>query len=167
MKLSNDDSIKIKHGKTSKNSGGYYYEGPRGQQLYRDRPETYQQKRSPKQRWNSIAFTYAHQQIRQIWSNQQQIDQVTQEWQAAMRIGPSNQTYPDAKGWKFAMLQVDWKAEHPFETWYEQYLAEISQKAAEKTASEDTSDYMLRHQAEILEAQAAELRAQLAARHQQ
>ena len=105
MKLSNDDSIKIKHGKTSKNSGGYYYEGPRGQQLYRDRPETYQQKRSPKQRWNSLAFTYAHQQIRQIWSNQQQIDQVTQEWQAAMRIGPSNQTYPDAKGWKFAMLQ--------------------------------------------------------------
>ncbi len=84
-----------------------------------------------------------------------------------MRIGPSNQTYPDAKGWKFAMLQVDWKAEHPFETWYEQYLAEISQKAAEKTASEDTSDYMLRHQAEILEAQAAELRAKLKARHQQ
>ena len=83
MKLSNDDSIKIKHGKTSKNSRGYYYEGPRGQQLYRDRPETYQQKRSPKQRWNSLAFTYAHQQIRQIWSNQQQIDQVTQEWQAA------------------------------------------------------------------------------------
>ena len=113
----------------------------------------------------SIAFTYAHLQIRQIWSNQQQLDQVTQEWQAAMRIGPSNQTYPDAKGWKFAMLQVDWKAEHPFETWYEQYLAEISQKAAEKTASEDTSDYMLRHQAEILEAQAAELRAKLKARH--
>ena len=167
MEITNDDSIQIRHGKASKNSRGYFYEGPRGQQLYRDRPETYQQKRSPKQRWNSLSFTYAHKQIRQLWSTQEQIDQVTQEWNAAMRIGPSNQTYPEAKGWKFAMLQVEWKLNNPFETWYEQYLAEISQKAAEKTSSEDVSDYMLRLQAEILEAQAAALRAQLKARHQQ
>ena len=165
MKLTNDDSIQIRHGKTSKNSGGYFYEGPRGQQLYRDRPETYQQKRSPKQRWNSLSFSYAHKQIRQLWSTQEQIDQVTQEWQATMKIGPNNRPYPDAKGWKFAMLQVEWKLNNPFEAWYEQYLAEISQKAAEKTSSEDVSDYMLRHQAEILEAQAAALRAQLKARH--
>lgn len=166
MKVTNDDSIQIRHGKAGKTSGGYFYEGSRGQQLYREREENYQQKRSPKQRWNSLSFTYAHKQIRQIWSNQEQIDQVTQEWQAAHRIGPSNQTYPDAKGWKFAMLQVEWKLNNPFEAWYEQYLAEIAQKAEEKTSAEDVSDYMLRHQAEILEAQAAELRAQLKARHQ-
>lgn len=165
MKLTNDDDIRIRHGKTSKNSRGYFYEGPRGQQLYRVRAEVYQQMRSPRQRWNSLSFTYAHKQIRQLWSTQETIDQVTQEWNGAMRIGPTNQTYPDAKGWKFAMLQVEWKRNNPFETWYEQYLAEIAQKAEEKTSSESVSDYMLRHQAEILEKQAAALRAQLQARH--
>ncbi len=64
------------------------------------------------------------------------------------------------------MLQQQWKVEHPFEQWYDEYLAEISATATEKTSSEDVSDYMLRHQAEILEAQAAALRAQLKARHQ-
>ena len=92
-------------------------------------------------------------------------ERVTQEWQTAMKIGPNNRPYPDAKGWKFAMLQVEWKVNNPYEAWYEQYLTEISQKAEEKTSAEDVSDYMLRHQAEILEAQAAALRAQLKARH--
>ena len=162
-----DSPAMLMHGKTTKSSRGYYYEGVRGQQLYRERNETYQKVQSPRQKWNSLAFSFAHKQIRILWTTQEQIDQVTQQWQAAMKIGPNNRPYPDAKGWKFAMLQVEWKAEHPFEAWYEQYLAEISQKAAEKTASEDTSDYMLRHQAEILEAQAAALRAQLKARHKQ
>lgn len=160
-----DSPAVLLHGKTTRSSNGYYYEGVRGQQLYRERNETYQKKQSPRQKWNSLAFSFAHKQIRILWSTQEQIDQVTQEWHAAMKIGPNNRPYPDAKGWKFAMLQVEWKLNNPFETWYEQYLAEISQKAAEKTSSEDVSDYMLRHQAEILEAQAAELRAQLKARH--
>ena len=165
-KVQNDSPVVLMHGKSTKTSRGYYYEGVRGQQLYREREETYQKKQSPRQKWNSLAFSFAHKQIRILWSTQEQINQVTQEWQAAMKIGPNNRPYPDAKGWKFAMLQVEWKVNNPYEAWYEQYLAEISQKAEEKTASEDVSDYMLRHQAEILEAQAAALRAQLNARHQ-
>ena len=167
MSKVNPGEVRYYHGKMSKNDPGYFYVTQKGEQYFRKREEKYQRNQSPRQKWNSLAFGYAHKQIRQLWSSDELIEQVNQEWQNAHKIGPNNRPYPDAKGWKFAMLQVDWKAEHPFETWYEQYLAEISQKAAEKTASEDTSDYMLRHQAEILEAQAAELRAQLAARHQQ
>ena len=167
MSKVNPGEVRYYHGKMSKNDPGYFYVTQKGEQYFRKREETYQRNQSPRQKWNSLAFGYAHKKIRQLWSSDELIEQVNQEWQNAHKIGPNNRPYPDAKGWKFAMLQVDWKAEHPFETWYEQYLAEISQKAAEKTASEDTSDYMLRHQAEILEAQAAALRAQLAARHQQ
>ena len=167
MSKVNPGEVRYYHGKMSKNDPGYFYVTQKGEQYFRKREETYQRNQSPRQKWNSLAFGYAHKKIRQLWSSDELIEQVNQEWQNAHKIGPNNRPYPDAKGWKFAMLQVDWKAGHPFETWYEQHLAEISQKAAEKTASEDTSDYMLRHQAEILEAQAAELRAQLAARHQQ
>ena len=167
MSKVNPGEVRYYHGKMSKNDPGYFYVTQKGEQYFRKREEKYQRNQSPRQKWNSLAFGYAHKKIRQLWSSDELIEQVNQEWQNAHKIGPNNRPYPDAKGWKFAMLQVDWKAEHPFETWYEQYLAEISQKAAEKTASEDTSDYMLRHQAEILEAQAAALRAQLAARHQQ
>ena len=165
MSKVNPGEVRYYHGKMSKNDPGYFYVTQKGEQYFRKREEKYQRNQSPRQKWNSLAFGYAHKKIRQLWSSDELIEQVNQEWQNAHKIGPNNRPYPDAKGWKFAMLQVDWKAEHPFETWYEQYLAEISQKAAEKTASEDTSDYMLRHQAEILEAQAAERRAQLAARH--
>ncbi len=167
MSKVNPGEVRYYHGKMSKNDPGYFYVTQKGEQYFRKREEKYQRNQSPRQKWNSLAFGYAHKKIRQLWSSDELIEQVNQEWQNAHKIGPNNRPYPDAKGWKFAMLQVDWKAEHPFETWYEQYLAEISQKAAEKTASEDTSDYMLRHQAEILEAQAAALRAQLKARHQQ
>ncbi len=165
MSKVNPGEVRYYHGKMSKNDPGYFYVTQKGEQYFRKREEKYQRNQSPRQKWNSLAFGYAHKKIRQLWSSDELIEQVNQEWQNAHKIGPNNRPYSDAKGWKFAMLQADWKAEHPFETWYEQYLAEISQKAAEKTASEDTSDYMLRHQAEILEAQAAELRAQLAARH--
>ncbi len=167
MSKVNPGEVRYYHGKMSKNDPGYFYVTQKGEQYFRKREEKYQRNQSPRQKWNSLAFGYAHKKIRQLWSSDELIEQVNQEWQNAHKIGPNNRPYPDAKGWKFAMLQVDWKAEHPFDTWYAQYLAEISQKAAEKTASEDTSDYMLRHQAEILEAQAAALRAQLAARHQQ
>ena len=160
MKLTNDDSIKIKHGKASKNSGGYFYEGPRGQQLYRDRPETYQQKRSPKQRWNSLSFTYAHQQIRQLWSSQEQIDQVTQEWNTAHRIGPNARPYEDPKEWKFVMLQQQWKLDNPFDAWYEAYLQEFAANVAKKTSAENVSNRTLLRQADLLEAQAKSLREQ-------
>ena len=70
-----------------------------------------------------------------------------------MRIGANNLPYSDPKKWKFAMLQHQWKVEHPFEQWYAEYLAELSATATEKTSSEDVSVYMLKHQAKILTAQ--------------
>lgn len=154
------------HGKTKKESPGYYYVDKAGNQFYRDRVEGYQRNQSPRQKWNSLAFGAAHKQIRELWNTDERIAQVTEEWNAAMRIGANNCPYSDPKNWKFAMLQHEWKVEHPFEQWYTEYLAEISATATEKTSSEDVSDYMLRHQAEILEQQAAALRAQLKARHQ-
>ena len=72
----------------------------------------------------------------QIVTKEEQAALIVQDWKDAMRIGPNNRSYPTAKGWKLAMLQKQWKLNNPFEAWYEQYLAEISQKAAEKTASE-------------------------------
>ena len=167
MKVTNESSVVIRHGKEGKFSKGYYYEGPNGQQFYRTRREDYQQQQSPKQKWNSLSFAAAQKQLTPLWNNPEHAALIVQEWKDAMRIGPNNRSYPTAKGWKLAMLQKQWRLDNPFEAWYEQYLAEISQKAAEKTASEETSDYMLRHQAEILEAQAAALREQLKARHQQ
>ena len=167
MKVTNESSVVLRHGKEGKFSRGYYYEGPNGQQFYRTRREDYQQQQSPKQKWNSLSFAAAQKQLTPLWNNPEHAALIVQEWKDAMRIGPNNRSYPTAKGWKLAMLQKQWRLDNPFEAWYEQFLAEISQKAAEKTASEETSDYMLRHQTEILEAQAAALREQLKARHQQ
>ncbi len=141
------------HGKTKKESPGYYYVDKAGNQFYRDRVEGYQRNQSPRQKWNSLAFGAAHKQIRELWTTDERIAQVTEEWNAAMRIGANNRPYSDPKNWKFAMLQHQWKVEHPFEQWYDEYLADISATATEKTSSEDVSVYMLKHQAKILTAQ--------------
>lgn len=153
------------HGKPSKDSQGYYYEGLDGKQLFRTRKEDYQKNQSPRQKWNSLSFAAAQKQLTPLWNNPEQAQLIENEWKEAFRIGPNSRIYPTAKGWKLAMLQYQWKLDNPFEAWYETYLQEISQKAEEKTSSETVSDYMLRHQAEILEAQAAAIRAQLKARH--
>ncbi len=166
MNVTNDSPVRLLHGKTEKSSKGYYYVTPRGKQKYRNREETYQQKQSPKQKWNSLAFSEAHKQMLILWADEEQVAQITQAWKDAMHRGPKDRIYEDAKGWKFAFLQEQWKQEHPFEPWYEEYLRAISEEAAQKTEAEEVSDYMLRHQAEILEAQAAALRKQLNASHQ-
>ena len=63
MKVINETSVLIRHGKEGKFSKGYYYEGPQGQQLYRARREDYQQHQSPKQKWNSLSFAAAQKQL--------------------------------------------------------------------------------------------------------
>ena len=35
MKVTNETSVLLRHGKEGENSKGYYYEGPQGQQLFR------------------------------------------------------------------------------------------------------------------------------------
>ena len=165
MDIQNTSTLEYQHGKPCKDSKGYYYVTPTGKQKYRDREETYQKRQSPRQKWNSLAFAAAHKQIRQLWEDSAQVEQITQDWKDAMRRGPQGHIYTDAKGWKFAFLQFEWKTANPFEDWYTAYLQEISATAEQKTDSETVSDYMLRRQAELLEAQAAALRAELAARY--
>ena len=160
-RVTNPTNVDIVHGKTSKKSKGYFYEGPQGQQLYRDREETYQRKRSPFQLWHTASFVWAHKQIHDLWQNEQTQHQITDEWKMASRRGPNDKIFPTPQGWKFAILQQQWKSEHPFEPWYEQYLHDIQSKVAEKTASETTSTYMLRRQKAELIAQLEALDARI------
>lgn len=151
-------------GKMSKKANGYFYVTKKERQYFRLREETYQKNQSPRQKWNSLAFSYAHKQIRQIWTDQEQIDQVTLEWNQAKRIGPNNRTYTDPKDWKFVMLQQQWKNDNPFDAWYEAYIQDFAAKVAEKTSSETVSTRTLLRQADLLEAQAQALRKQAEAK---
>lgn len=144
----------------SKKSKGYFYVTKKGRQYFRLREETYQKYQSPRQKWNSLAFGYAHKQVRQLWSSQEQIDQVTQEWNTAHRIGPNARPYEDPKEWKFVMLQQQWKLDNPFDAWYEAYLQEFAANVAKKTSAENVSNRTLLRQADLLEAQAKSLREQ-------
>ena len=144
----------------SKKSKGYFYVTKKGRQYFRLREETYQKNQSPRQKWNSLAFGYAHKQVRQLWSSQEQIDQVTQEWNTAHRIGPNARPYEDPKEWKFVMLQQQWKLDNPFDAWYEAYLQEFAANVAKKTSAENVSNRTLLRQADLLEAQAKSLREQ-------
>lgn len=162
--VSNASHIQILHGKTSKHDRGYFYETPFGKQKYRTRKEGYQKNQSPKQKWNSLAFAWAHAQLRALLAEPEQVKQIKLDYRAAMRRTPNGKVYADAQGWKFAMLQLQWKSEHLYEQWYADYLQTVQQRAAEKTASEQTSDYMLRTQIANLSAQLDSLKAQLAAR---
>ena len=98
MKVTNETSVVLRHGKEGKFSRGYYYEGPNGQQFYRTRREDYQQQQSPKQKWNSLSFAAAQKQLTPLWNNPEQAALIVQEWKDAMRIGPNNRSYPTAKG---------------------------------------------------------------------
>lgn len=158
--------IQILHGKTSRHDKGYYYETSKGRQKYRTRQEDYQQNRSPKQKWHTLSFVWAHAQIRLLFADPQSVKQIERDYRAAMRRTPDGKVYVDAKGWKFAMLQQQWKTEHPFEPWYEEYLQNISAVAAEKTESESTSRYMLQHQIDLLMQQVNDLRSRLNAQQQ-
>jgi len=159
--VENELPVRLLHGKPERKSKGYYYVTPDGRQKYRTRNENYQQNRSPKQKWHTASFVWAHQQIGLLWQDPQACAQIEADWKQAMRRTPDGRFYPDPKGWRFALFQQQWKEEHPYEQWYEDYLRTVSESAERKTAAETTSDYMLRRQIDILTAQLEELRARL------
>ena len=101
-------------GKFGGNDSGYFYRR-NGKLFYRTRSENYQQNQSPRQKWNSAAFAYAHQQLRIIESDEIQTAQMNADYQAAMHIAPNGKSYPTAHAWKFNSLLWEWKQEHPFE----------------------------------------------------
>ena len=106
--------IDIVRGKFKKADAGYFYIR-NGKQFYRDRKEDYQQNQSPRQKWNSAAFKYAHQQLRELLATPESVAQLTADYEAADHIASNGQSYPSLRAWKFNSLLHAYKLSHPFE----------------------------------------------------
>lgn len=110
------DFIHELHGKMSSTSNGYFYMSKKtGKQFYRSREETYQANQSPRQKWNSSAFAYAHKQLHAIESDIKLTAQMNAEYNAAKGKAPNGKTYTTAHAWKFNSLLWAWKQKNPFE----------------------------------------------------
>lgn len=105
------DYIKGKLGGTD---SGYFYMR-NGKQFYRTREENYQQHQSPRQKWNSVAFAYAHKQLRAIESDASQTAQMNAVYEAAKHLAPNGKSYPTAHAWKFNCLIHEYKQANPLE----------------------------------------------------
>ncbi len=108
------DPVNHISGKLSGSSSGYFYHR-NGKQFYRTREETYQANQSPRQKWNSAAFAYAHKRLRAIEADAAQTAQMQAEYQAAKHIAANGKSYTTAHAWKFNSLLHEWKMTHPFE----------------------------------------------------
>lgn len=107
------DPINRISGKLSGGSSGYFYYR-NGKQFYRTREEIYQANQSPRQKWNSVAFAYAHKQLRAIETDAEQTAQMQAEYKAAKHIAPNGKPYTTVHAWKFNSLLWEWKQNHPF-----------------------------------------------------
>ena len=102
------------HGKTNGRDSGYFYMR-NSKQFYRTREETYQQKQSPKQKYNSEVFAYANAYMAQHYGTPEGKLQLKAEYEAANHIGSSGKTYGTPWSWKFNSLQFEYRQSHPFE----------------------------------------------------
>ena len=103
------------HGKLSGKSSGYFYQSKQtGKTYYREREEGYQANQSPRQKWNSAAFAYAHRELRQIESDPAQKEQLQLDYESAKHLAPNGKRYPTAHAWKFNCLIHEYKQAHPF-----------------------------------------------------
>lgn len=112
-KVETASAINQIHGKTYGRDSGYFYMR-NGKQFYREREETYQQKQSPRQKWNSAAFAYATSQVKLITSPEAKA-QLEADFEAARHIATNGKTYTAPRAWKFNSLIHDYKLAHPFE----------------------------------------------------
>lgn len=104
------------HGKISSKSSGYFYLSKQtGKTYYREREETYQANQSPRQKWNSAAFAYAHKQLRKIESDPTQKEQMEKEYEQSKHLAPNGKSYTTAHAWKFNCLLHEYKQDNPFE----------------------------------------------------
>ena len=104
------------HGKLSGKSSGYFYLSKQtGKTYYREREEGYQKNQSPRQKWNSAAFAYAHKQLRAIESDETLTAQMNADYEAANHIAPNGKKYPTAHAWKFNCLIHEYKQANPLE----------------------------------------------------
>ena len=106
-------AIDMIHGKLKKSDPGYFYVR-NGKQHYRDREETYQQKQSRRQEYNSKVFAYANAQMAQNYGTPEGKIRLAAEYEAAHHIGSSGKTYGTPWAWKFNSLQFEYRQSHPF-----------------------------------------------------
>ena len=106
--------IDIIRGKFKKTDAGYFYIR-NGKQFYRDREETYQKNQSPRQKWNSAAFKFAHQQLHELLAAPESVAQLNAEYEAAGHVASNGKSYTTLRAWKFNSLLHDYKQSHPFE----------------------------------------------------
>ncbi len=101
-------------GKLGGDGSGYFYMR-NGRQFYRFREENYQQNQSPRQKWNSAAFAYAHKQLRAIESDEELTAQMNADYQTAKHKAPNGKSYATAHAWKFNCLLYEYKQTNPYE----------------------------------------------------
>lgn len=147
------------HGKVSRKDDGYFYV-VNGKQFFRKRDESYHSKQSPKQRWLSEAFAYGQKQAKALLSDEATAQPIMEAFKSS-RHRANGKQYDSPLRWQASLLQAQWKQEHPFEEWYSAYLADIEATAEKKTASESTSQYMIKEQIRRLNAQISELEKRL------
>lgn len=108
------DFIHELHGKISSTSNGYFYMSKKtGKMYFRSREEGYQKNQSPRQKWNSAAFAYAHKQLHAIETNAELTAQVEAAFEAAKGKAPNGKIYTTAHAWKFNSLLREWKQSNP------------------------------------------------------
>ena len=113
-KIRTSNPVESIQGKLTSKDSGYFYTR-NGKQFYRTREENYQRNQSPRQKCNSAAFAYAHQQLRAIESDALQTAQMNAAYEAAKHLAPNGKSYPTAHAWKFNCLIHEYKQANPYE----------------------------------------------------
>ena len=113
-KIGTSNPVESIKGKLGGTDSGYFYMR-NGKQFYRTREENYQKNQSPRQKWNSAAFAYAHKQLRAIESDYSLIAQMNADYEAANQIAPNGKKYTTAHAWKFNCLLHEYKQANLFE----------------------------------------------------
>ena len=115
-KITPVDYVQGISGKVSGKSSGYFYQSKQtGKTYYREREETYQANQSPRQKWNSAAFAYAHRELRKIEADPMQKEQMEKDYEQSNHRAPNGKSYTTAHAWKFNCLLHEYKQANPFE----------------------------------------------------
>ena len=113
-RISTENPVESIKGKLGGTSSGYFYMR-NGKQFYRTREENYQKNQSPRQKWNSAAFAYAHKQLRAIESDDSLIAQMNADYETAKHVATNGKKYTTAHAWKFNCLLHEYKQANLFE----------------------------------------------------
>ena len=82
------------HGKLSGKSSGYFYQSKSGRTYYREREEGYQKNQSPRQKWNSAAFAYAHREMNKIKADPTLLEQMNVAYEQSNHTALNGKKYP-------------------------------------------------------------------------